>query len=72
MRACVVQELRRKKQQLQVCTSEVADTQALVRVQDAIKRLNEELGDMGIQLGLLQHQLANAPAPQLPTAMLAA
>lgn len=57
-----LQELREKKKQLQATISEAADTQALQRMQDTTKRLDEELGDMAVHLALLQHRLEQLPA----------
>ena len=72
MRACVAQELRQKKRQLQATTSEATDRQALVRVQEAVRRLDEELADMAVHLGLLQHEMAQGSTPHSPAAVLAA
>ena len=60
-RHLATQELRQKKKQLLASTNEITDTQALIPIRDAIARLNEELGDMGVHLGLLQHQLMHQP-----------
>ncbi|KAK9810959.1 hypothetical protein WJX73_001003 [Symbiochloris irregularis] len=57
------QEVQQKKKQLQVLTSKVQDTQALTRMQEAVGKLDGELSDMAVHIGLLQHHMHSLQAP---------
>lgn len=59
-----MQELRQKKKQLRAAADEAGSRQVLKQMQEAVARLEGELADMGVQLGLLQHQvLGSHPVP---------
>ncbi|MCJ1422126.1 hypothetical protein MMC29_000005 [Sticta canariensis] len=55
--AALVQELRQKKKQLQAATDETGNKQTLQEMRDAVARLDGELADMSVHVGLLQHQV---------------
>ena len=57
------QELLQKNKQLQAATSKLNDKQPLTSTQGAVKRLDEELSDMAVHIGLLQDQLQGMRMP---------